>query len=133
MLLKKFLIAIAISLYLVVPVFAGDSDRVRSHWQPIRFTRGVTGLVAFGDSDPLPVSDHIVGSIRDGCRECTVSARFTPGDRVAIVSSGIRDPEATAFWGQLSMLDGEGRAVVLLSLLGRENRVQVATDRLVPA
>ena len=33
MLLKKFLIAIAISLYSVVPVFAGDSDRVRGHWQ----------------------------------------------------------------------------------------------------
>ncbi len=32
MLLKKFLIAIAISLYSVVPVFAGDSDRVRGHW-----------------------------------------------------------------------------------------------------
>jgi Spy/CpxP family protein refolding chaperone len=32
-LLKKFLIAIAISLYSVVPVFAGDSDRVRGHWQ----------------------------------------------------------------------------------------------------
>ena len=33
MLLKKLLIAIAISLYSVVPVFAGDSDRVRGHWQ----------------------------------------------------------------------------------------------------
>ena len=33
MLLTKFLIAIAISLYSVVPVFAGDSDRVRGHWQ----------------------------------------------------------------------------------------------------
>ena len=33
MLLKKFLIALAISLYSVVPVFAGDSDRVRGHWQ----------------------------------------------------------------------------------------------------
>ena len=33
MLLKKFLIAIAISLSSVVPVFAGDSDRVRGHWQ----------------------------------------------------------------------------------------------------
>ena len=33
MLLKKFLIALAISLYSVVPVFAGDSDRVRGHWR----------------------------------------------------------------------------------------------------
>ena len=33
MLLKKFLIALAISLYSVAPVFAGDSDRVRGHWQ----------------------------------------------------------------------------------------------------
>ena len=32
-LLKKFLLAFAIALYSVVPVFAGDSDRVRSHWQ----------------------------------------------------------------------------------------------------
>jgi len=32
-LLKKFLLAFAIALYAVVPVFAGDSDRVRSHWQ----------------------------------------------------------------------------------------------------
>ena len=33
MLSKKFLIALAISLYSVAPVFAGDSDRVRGHWQ----------------------------------------------------------------------------------------------------
>ena len=32
-LLKKFLIALAIALYSVAPVFAGDSDRVRGHWQ----------------------------------------------------------------------------------------------------
>ena len=32
-LLKKFLIALAISLYSVAPVFAGDSDRARGHWQ----------------------------------------------------------------------------------------------------
>jgi hypothetical protein len=33
MLLKKFLMSFAIALYSVGPVFAGDSDRVRSHWQ----------------------------------------------------------------------------------------------------
>ena len=32
-LLKKFLITLAVTLYSVVPVFAGDSDRVRGHWQ----------------------------------------------------------------------------------------------------
>ena len=33
MLLKKFLMALAIALYSVVPVFAGDSDRARGHGQ----------------------------------------------------------------------------------------------------
>ena len=32
-LLKKFLIALAIALYSVAPVFAGDSDWARGHWQ----------------------------------------------------------------------------------------------------
>ena len=32
-LLKKFLIVLAISFYSVVPVLAGDRDRVRGHWQ----------------------------------------------------------------------------------------------------
>ena len=32
-LLKKFLMALAIALYSVVPVSAGDSDRARGHWQ----------------------------------------------------------------------------------------------------
>ena len=32
-LLKKFLITLAVTLYSVVPVFAGDSDRVRGHWR----------------------------------------------------------------------------------------------------
>ncbi len=32
-LLKKFLMVLAIALYSVVPVFAGDSDRARGHWQ----------------------------------------------------------------------------------------------------
>ena len=32
-LMKKFLIALVISVYSVAPVFAEDSDRVRGHWQ----------------------------------------------------------------------------------------------------
>ena len=103
---------------------------VRSDWHPIRSTRGVTGLVTFGDGDPLPVSDHVVDTIRDNCCELAVQPRFTLGDRVRVMPSEIQQPQATEFWGRLASMDGEGRAVVLLSLLGREHEIQVATDRL---
>ena len=51
MLLKKFLITLAIALYSVVPVFAGDSDRARGHGQGhgtkmLNLKAGEAGLIS---------------------------------------------------------------------------------------
>ena len=88
------------------------------------------GLVAFGDSAPVPISDRIVDTVMDGCRRREVEPRVKCGDRVRIMASDRREPDAATFWGQLASLDGEGRAVVLMTLLGRRHEIQIATDRL---
>lgn len=108
-------------------------SRVLSCWHPIRSTRGVTRLVAFGDGDPLPISDHIVDSVRDSCLKREVQPRFKLGDHVSIVPASTRERESPTIWGQLASLDGEGRVVVLLTLLGREHRIHVESDRLTAA
>ena len=87
-------------------------------------------MVAFGDSDPLKVTDRIVEDIRSGCREAFVQPHVKPGDHVRIGPLEVEHLGSTAFWGRMISMDGHGRAIVLLTLLGREHKVKIATDRL---
>mgnify|MGYP004356258793 CR=1 FL=1 len=89
-------------------------------------------MVAFGNSDPLKVTDQIVEDIRSGCREASAWPHVKSGDRVRIGPLGLDVDHVvpTAFWGQFVSMGGRERAIVLFSLLGREHKVEIAADRL---
>ncbi|MDC0237535.1 transcriptional activator RfaH, partial [Gammaproteobacteria bacterium] len=81
-------------------------SRVDSRWTSIRSTRGVEGVVAFGDGEPLPVSDYAVDTIRDNCLNREIHLRFKPGDNVRILSTATRESGSSGIWGQLESFDG---------------------------
>ena len=87
-------------------------------------------MVAFGNSDPLKVTHQIVEDIRGGCREASAQPDVKSGDHVRIGPLDVEHVAPTTFWGQFVSMGGQGRAIVLFSLLGREHKVEIAADRL---
>lgn len=95
---------------------------------PIRSTCGVIGLVRFANQ-PARVPDDIVARLKldagpDGVIE-PQSVAFRPGDPVYIVDGPFLG--LPAVYAQSS---GEQRAVVLLTLMGRQRHVQLSLDAL---
>ena len=104
--------------------------RVRPLYQnvaPIRSTRGALGLVRFG-VEPAIVPKELIESIQ--ARAAAVSdlhadpaRQFRAGEKVIVMEGPL-----TGMEGVFSCADGEQRAILLLELLGKANRVRVQSD-----
>lgn len=107
-------------------------DPKRRNLAPIRSTKGVIGLVRFGGR-PAVVPNEVMNLLLNG--EDSVSRlhhddRFVlrNGERIRLVEGPFAGMEAV-----FAEPDGKKRAVVLLELLGKTNKVIVARDWLVRA
>ena len=95
----------------------------------IRYTTGVRNLVRF-TAEPTVVPDHIIESIKHAADPNTglyhpQGPLFEPGDKVII------DKGPLAGLGAIFLAEtGQERVVILLEMLGRENRVIVKRDLL---
>lgn len=95
--------------------------RLNDNWHSIRSTRGVTSLVRFGrESEPLPVPDVLIEHIRQRLNRQPASELFAPGSKVRLIDGPFKDLEAV-----FSKTDGEERAIILLNILQREQRLKV--------
>ncbi len=93
-------------------------------WYPIRSTRGVSRIVSFGGM-PCPVPDALIAQIHQRLHAPAVAATtFTTGERV-LVKTGDSDLQAIFLTN-----DGEERAVILLNLMQREQRVTLPRSSL---
>lgn len=103
------------------PLFPGylfiQLDSVEDNWAPIRSTRGVNRLVAFG-GQPLPVSDALVEQLRQRAQHAR--PLLEQGDRVKLQGAGFEEVDAIF----LSM-DGSERVILLLNMLNRQQQVRV--------
>ena len=111
--------------YLFVHADLARGDRRRVDSAP-----GVNQMVAFGDR-PAPLPDGVIAGIRgregpDGLVQLDPTLGLTPGTPIR-VDGALAD--------QLGLFDGseQGRVAVLLTLLGRQVRVQVPADRIARA
>ncbi len=85
-------------------------------WGPIRSTKGVANLVRFG-TNPACVADDLVNAIEAGLQGAPVVLQYQPGELVVITSGPFRGIEAV-----FQAYDGNHRAMILLSLMGKDIR-----------
>ncbi len=102
-------------------------DRVRQSTASIRSTRGALGLVRFG-VEPVVVPDRVVEAIV--FREDTATGlhgdsrrEFRTGELVTMIDGPFAGME-----GIFASDDGDERAVLLIELLGKINRVSLSRD-----
>ncbi|KPY35894.1 MULTISPECIES: transcription/translation regulatory transformer protein RfaH [Pseudomonas syringae group] len=92
-------------------------DQVHDNWYPIRSTRGVARIVTFG-GHPVPVRDELIEQIRQRLSAPAPRMVFTQGEPVLIKAGGFCDVEAIFLAN-----DGTERAVILLNMLQRQQKV----------
>ena len=104
-------------------------DRVASNWRPIRSTRGVLRIVTFGQH-PLPVDDELIATLRNhatASEENSVNVYFKAGENVEITDGPFKNLQAV-----FANHKGEERAIVLLNLLNRQQRLEIPVTSLRP-
>jgi transcriptional antiterminator RfaH len=85
-------------------------------WLPIRSTVGVANLVRFGNA-LAQVNSELVDSIQRSAEGALITQEHQPGERLAITSGPFRGLEAI-----FQTYDGERRAVLLLTIMGKSVR-----------
>ena len=99
-----------------------DTLEARS-WAPIRSSKGVAGLVAFGGA-PVRVEPALIDGLKQQeARHQAEDSGFRPGESVVILDGPFRDLQ-----GVYQQDDGERRAFVLIEFLNRMTRIPVAQD-----
>ncbi|MGE4533728.1 MULTISPECIES: transcription/translation regulatory transformer protein RfaH [Halomonas] len=101
-------------------------DRLVSNWRPIRSTRGVLKLVAFGEM-PIAVDDRLIETLREHGNERKMDANlyFRAGETVQITEGPFKELQAV-----FESHKGEERAIVLLNLLHRQQRLEMPVANL---
>jgi len=104
--------------YVFAELELGNSDL-----GPIRSSRGVSGLVRFGERIPPLPQGFMAELLRCMDTEGLVegAARdFQPGEQVSVV-----DGPLTGYHAVFEAHDGDQRAILLLDMLGRQQRVRI--------
>ncbi|MFC0269446.1 transcription/translation regulatory transformer protein RfaH [Kushneria aurantia] len=97
---------------------------------PIRSTRGVVSLVAFG-GEPIALPEGLIETLmaREGSlAESGTRPLLQPGQAIEITEGPFRELQ-----GRLMQCRGEERVIVLLELLQREHRVSLGRHQVRPA
>lgn len=98
-------------------------DTVTSNWNPIRSTRGVSNMVAFGGRFAI-LSDAAVEALQSAAKS-QPQRLFEPGERVAITAGPFAGLE-----GIYQVSDSEARAIVLIELLSRTQKLAFGVEML---
>jgi transcriptional antiterminator RfaH len=109
------------------PLFPGYAFiAIELQWHAARWTAGVVGLI-MGGTHPARVPDNVIDEIRGrergGLVELPKRETFRAGETVRVVQG--------PFAGQLALYAGQRpreRVLVLLALLGGQQRVELAKD-----
>lgn len=104
-------------------------DMARDPWRSVDSTLGVRSLVKTGDV-PAPLPEGVVEALQGMTQEnglVAFSSRLRPGDQVRFMTGPFAD-----MVGALDRLDGNGRVLVLLDLLGRSTSVTTHAAELQP-
>lgn len=98
-------------------------DNVTCNWSPIRSTRGVSHLVAFGGRFAI-LPDSCVDALQSMPKDLP-QRLYEPGERVAITSGPFAGLE-----GIYQAVGGEARAMVLLELMNQSQKLLIGIEAL---
>jgi len=113
--------------YLFIELEAGTDN-----WAPIRSTRGVSGIVRFGQQ-PAPVPNGVIQELREritdgaGTIDLRPHQRMRPNQPVRIESGPFAGYEAL-----FQAARGEDRVLVLLEVMQHSQRLTLASDAVTP-
>ncbi|WP_457808111.1 transcription/translation regulatory transformer protein RfaH [Kushneria sp. EE4] len=100
---------------------------LQDNWAPIRSTRGVIRLLAFGQA-PVPVPDVLIDTLRQQITEQPAMSgeyRFSTGECIEITEGPFK-----ALKGLFVAGKGDERVIVLLEILQREHQVIVGSGQI---
>lgn len=103
-------------------------DQLHSNWRPIRSTRGVSRIVAFGDQ-PAVIDDALVAALKVREQHREPGPLFEQGQAIA-VESGPFAGYSAVFQQLQGARNGEERAIILLQWLNRTQAVEVPVSHL---
>lgn len=89
-----------------------------ANWAPLRSTRGVARIVAFGGR-PLAVSHELVAQLQDRADSRIIKA-FKPGEKVII-----RVQDFAGIESIFITMDGEERVILLINLMSRQQQISL--------
>lgn len=89
-----------------------------ANWAPLRSTKGVSRMVAFGGS-PLGVASGLVHALQER-GNLGVVPTYHAGDKVVIL-----DGDFSGFESIFMAMDGEERAILLINMLSRQRQIVV--------
>lgn len=95
-------------------------------WAPLRSTRGIARVVAFG-GQPLRVADDLIYQLQQRS-ESEVKKIFNVGDNVRILDSGLSEIDAV-----FMAMEGEERVILLINMLNRQRQISVPLANIVSA
>lgn len=105
------------------PLFPGylfiNLCKFSDNWHSIRSTRGVLRLVTFA-GEPLPVGDEVISDLQERLAKVGSQPLFREGMPVTLIEGPFKDMNAV-----FCKADGDERAVILLDLLSRKQRMKV--------
>lgn len=107
--------------YLFIRLAAGWGD-----WTPLRSTRGVSSLVRVG-MNPATISEQLIDSLKkredhDGLHTLQ-SENLKKGERIRLINGPFSDYE-----GIFNEQRGENRAIILLNMIGQQNKIEVPAE-----
>lgn len=95
-----------------------------ANWAPLRSTRGVARVVAFGGR-PLAVCHELILQLQERA-ENHIIATFSPGDKVVILDQGFAGIESI-----FMAMDGEERVILLINIMNRQQQISLPLARIV--
>lgn len=100
---------------------------LQDNWVPVRSTRGVIRLLAFG-REPVPVPDTLIETLRRQVSDQPLieeGPRFSEGERIEITDGPFKALEGLFVHGK-----EDERVVVLLNILQQEHRVTLQASQI---
>lgn len=97
-----------------------------ANWAPLRSTRGIARVVAFG-GQPLRVAGELIDQLQQRSKSEVIKI-FNAGDNVRILDSGLSEIDAV-----FMAMEGEERVILLINMLNRQQQISVPLANIVSA